>query len=85
MTTANRVSSFSDPFFYGISYTYDAVGNRTALKVNGATYATYTYDAANRLSTAEGQRQSDVQLQLRLSESANQPQCPEWRDQQLRL
>jgi len=46
-----RVSSFSDPFFYGISYTYDAVGNRTALKVNGATCATYTYDAANRLST----------------------------------
>lgn len=46
-----RVSSFSDPFFYGITYNYDTVGNRTALKVNGATYATYTYDAANRLST----------------------------------
>jgi YD repeat-containing protein len=46
-----RVSSFSDPFFYGISYNYDTVGNRTALKVNGATYATYTYDTINRLTT----------------------------------
>lgn len=45
-----RVSSFSDPFFYGISYNYDAVGNRTKLKVNGATYATYTYDSVNRLT-----------------------------------
>jgi len=27
-----------------------AVGNRTKLKVNGATYATYTYDAINRLT-----------------------------------
>lgn len=34
-----RVSSFSDPFYYGISYNYDTVGNRTKLKVNGATYA----------------------------------------------
>src|SRR2546423_4238937 len=46
-----RVSSFSDPFFYGISYHYDTVGNRTALKVNGASYATYTYDSVNRLTT----------------------------------
>ena len=46
-----RVSSFSDPFFYGISYNYDTVGNRTKLKVNGATYATYTYDAVNRLTS----------------------------------
>jgi RHS repeat-associated protein len=46
-----RINSVSDPFFYGIGYTYDAVGNRTALKVNGATYATYTYDAANRLTS----------------------------------
>ena len=45
-----RVSSFSDPFFYGISYNYDTVGNRTKLKVNGATYATYTYDSVNRLT-----------------------------------
>ncbi len=45
-----RVSSFSDPFYYGISYNYDAVGNRTKLKLNGATYATYTYDAVNRLT-----------------------------------
>jgi RHS repeat-associated protein len=45
-----RVSSFSDPFYYGISYNYDTVGNRTKLKVNGATYATYTYDAVNRLT-----------------------------------
>jgi RHS repeat-associated protein len=45
-----RVSSFSDPFYYGISYNYDTVGNRTKLKVNGATYATYTYDSVNRLT-----------------------------------
>ncbi len=45
-----RVSSVSDPFFYGISYNYDTAGNRTKLKVNGATYATYTYDAINRLT-----------------------------------
>jgi len=45
-----RVSSFSDPFYYGISYNYDAVGNRTKLKVNGTTYATYTYDGANRMT-----------------------------------
>lgn len=45
-----RVSSFSDPFYYGISYNYDTVGNRTRLKVNGATYATYTYDSVNRLT-----------------------------------
>jgi YD repeat-containing protein len=45
-----RVSSFSDPFYYGISYNYDTVGNRTKLKVNGSTYATYTYDAVNRLT-----------------------------------
>jgi RHS repeat-associated protein len=45
-----RVSSFSDPFYYGISYNYDTAGNRTKLKVNGATYATYTYDAVNRLT-----------------------------------
>jgi len=46
-----RMSSFSDPFYYGISYNYDTVGNRTKLKVNGATYATYTYDAVNRLTS----------------------------------
>ena len=46
-----RVSSFSDPFFYGVSYNYDVVGNRTKLKLNGATYATYTYDAVNRLTS----------------------------------
>jgi YD repeat-containing protein len=45
-----RVSSFSDPFFYGISYNYDTAGNRTKLKLNGATYATYTYDAVNRMT-----------------------------------
>jgi len=45
-----RVNSVSDPFYYGISYNYDTVGNRTNLKVNGATHATYTYDAANRLT-----------------------------------
>ena len=45
-----RVASFTDPFYYGISYNYDTVGNRTKLKVNGATHATYTYDAANRLT-----------------------------------
>jgi RHS repeat-associated protein len=45
-----RIASFSDPFYYGISYNYDAAGNRTKLKVNGATYATYTYDAVNRLT-----------------------------------
>ncbi len=45
-----RVSSFSDPFYYGVSYNYDTAGNRTKLKLNGATYATYTYDAVNRLT-----------------------------------
>jgi len=34
-----RVSSFSDPFYYGISYNYDKASNRTKLKLNGATYA----------------------------------------------
>jgi YD repeat-containing protein len=46
-----RVSSFSDPFFYGICYNHDPVGNRTKLSVNGARYATYTYDTVNRLTT----------------------------------
>ncbi|HEV2826449.1 MAG TPA: Ig-like domain-containing protein [Pyrinomonadaceae bacterium] len=45
-----RVSSFSDPFYYGVSYNYDPTGNRTKLRLNGATYATYTYDAVNRLT-----------------------------------
>lgn len=45
-----RVGSVSDPFFYGISYNYDAAGNRTKLKVNGATYATSIYDSVNRLT-----------------------------------
>ncbi|MGH9928987.1 MAG: DUF6765 family protein [Pyrinomonadaceae bacterium] len=45
-----RVSSFSDPFYYGLSYNYDAAGNRTKLSLNGTTYATYTYDAVNRLT-----------------------------------
>jgi RHS repeat-associated protein len=45
-----RVSSFSDPFYYGISYNYDTAGNRTKLSLNGATFATYTYDAVNRLT-----------------------------------
>jgi RHS repeat-associated protein len=45
-----RVYSFSDPFYYGINYTYDSVGNRIKLKVNGATYTTYSYDAVNRLT-----------------------------------
>jgi YD repeat-containing protein len=45
-----RVSSFSDPFYYSVSYNYDTAGNRTKLKLNGATYATYTYDAANRMT-----------------------------------
>jgi len=54
-----RVASFSDPFYYGISYNYDTVGNRTKLKVNGATFATYTYDAANRMtSLADGANQN---------------------------
>jgi RHS repeat-associated protein len=46
-----RVASFTDPFFYGISYNYDTVGNRTKLKVNGAIYATYTYDQVNRMTS----------------------------------
>ena len=46
-----RVSSFSDPFYYGLSYNYDAAGNRTKLSLNGATYATYTYDAVNHLTS----------------------------------
>lgn len=45
-----RVSSVSDPFYYGVSYNYDTAGNRTKLKLNGATYATYTYDTLNRLT-----------------------------------
>jgi RHS repeat-associated protein len=45
-----RVSSFSDPFYYGISYNYDTAGNRTKLKLNRAPDATYTYDAVNRLT-----------------------------------
>jgi RHS repeat-associated protein len=45
-----RVSSFSDPFYYGVSYNYDTAGNRTKLKLNGATYATYTYDDVNRMT-----------------------------------
>jgi RHS repeat-associated protein len=54
-----RVSSFSDPFYYGITYNYDTAGNRTKLKLNGATYATYTYDAVNRLTNlADSENQS---------------------------
>lgn len=45
-----RLSTVSDPFYYGVSYNYDAAGNRTKLSLNYATYATYTYDAANRLT-----------------------------------
>src|SRR5260370_22582757 len=46
-----RVSSFSDPFYYGINYNYDTAGNRTKLSVNGTIYATYPYDAINRLTS----------------------------------
>ena len=45
-----RVTSFSDPFSYGVSYNYDEAGNRTKLSVNGAAYATYAYDSVNRLT-----------------------------------
>ena len=45
-----RISSFSDPFYYGVSYNYDAAGNRTKISLNGSTYATYTYDAVNRMT-----------------------------------
>jgi len=46
-----RIASFSDPFFYGVSYNYDTTGNRTKLTLNGTTYTTYTYDAVNRLTS----------------------------------
>lgn len=45
-----RVNSFSDPFFYSVSYNYDTTGNRTKISLNGAAYATYTYDVVNRLT-----------------------------------
>lgn len=44
------MSTVTDPFYYGVSYNYDAAGNRTKLSLNYATYATYTYDAANRMT-----------------------------------
>jgi RHS repeat-associated protein len=45
-----RLSTVSDPFYYGVSYNYDAAGNRTKLSLNYSTYASYTYDAVNRLT-----------------------------------
>jgi RHS repeat-associated protein len=45
-----RLSTVTDPFYYGVSYNYDTAGNRTKLSLNYATYATYTYDAANRMT-----------------------------------
>ena len=55
----SRVSTYSDPFYYGVSYNYDAVGNRTKLSLNGATYATYAYDAVNRLTNLKDSANQD--------------------------
>jgi hypothetical protein len=40
------------------------VGNRTKLKLNGATYATYTYDAVNRLTNLADSANQKLSAQL---------------------
>ncbi len=46
-----RVSSTTDVFGHVLNYAYDANGNRTQLKLDGAVHTAYAYDAANRLTT----------------------------------
>ena len=46
-----RVDTTTDVHGRVVDYDYDAKGNRTLLKLNGANFAQYAYDAADRLST----------------------------------
>ncbi len=46
-----RIRTTTDVFGHVIEYGYDANGNRTLRKLDGANYATYAYDLANRLTT----------------------------------
>lgn len=46
----NRMTSTTDVFSKITAMTYDAAGNRTALKLDGVNFSTYAYDVANRLT-----------------------------------
>jgi hypothetical protein len=50
-------AAYSGGYTYTFGYTYDAVGNRTAMTkaITATLVTTYTYDAANRLATQSGQ------------------------------
>ncbi len=46
-----RLKTSTDVFGHLVEYAYDAVSNRTQVKLDSAVQATYNYDAANRLTT----------------------------------
>jgi RHS repeat-associated protein len=45
-----RVSSTTDVWSKAIGYSYDPNGNRTAMTLNGSTFANYAYDSVNRVT-----------------------------------
>ncbi len=49
--TRGRVKTSTDVFGHLVEYGYDAVSNRTQLKLDSNIHTTYNYDAANRLTT----------------------------------
>ncbi len=49
--TRGRIKTTTDVFGHVIEYAYDANSNRTMLKLDGADYAAYVYDLADRLTT----------------------------------
>ncbi len=57
LTTATAFASDSSPLA-NYQYSYDPVGNRLAYLINSAQVATYTYDAANRLTQLNNQTHS---------------------------
>jgi RHS repeat-associated protein len=48
---AGRITGFTDPGGFTLSYTYDAAGNLTQITYPDMSTVTYAYDAANRLVT----------------------------------
>ncbi|MCP4362682.1 MAG: PKD domain-containing protein, partial [Chloroflexi bacterium] len=50
-----RLTNAAESTGQSFAYSYDTVGNRLTYQVNGSQVATYTYDAANRLSQVNDQ------------------------------
>jgi RHS repeat-associated protein len=48
-------ANYSGAYTYAFAYAYDAVGNRTAQTITSTLVTTYIYDAANRLTSVNGQ------------------------------